>query len=119
MQVRRLLASAVVLALFAAACGGGGDDSSSSNNGGGGGGSSLASQCPTDAIEKAPASEKPVEITYWHSFVEQNLAAITKLTNEFNASQKDVHVKLVNQTSYDDTLTKFRAAYGSGNAPDV
>jgi len=118
MRVRRLFASTVLFAIVAAACGGGGGGGSS-NGGSGGSGSSLASQCPTDAIEKAPASQKPVQITYWHSFPEANLKAITAITNDFNASQKDVHVRLVNQTSYDDTLTAFRAAYGKGNAPDL
>jgi sn-glycerol 3-phosphate transport system substrate-binding protein len=118
MRVRRLLASTVVFASFVAACGGGSSGNNAGENGSGGG-SNLASQCPIGAIDKAPASEKPVQITYWHSFPEQNEEAITKLTNEFNASQTDVRVKLVNQTSYDDTLTAFRAAYSSGNAPDL
>jgi sn-glycerol 3-phosphate transport system substrate-binding protein len=119
MRLRRILAVSLALAMLAAACGGGDDDSSSGSGNGGGSGSDLASQCPIGSIDKAPASEKPVEITYWHSFPEQNLKAITDITDEFNKSQSDVRVKLVNQTSYDDTLTKFRAAYGSGNAPDL
>ena len=66
--------------------------------------SDLASQCPIGAIDDLPASEKPVEITFWHSLPEENERLITELTDEFNASQDDVKVKLVNQTSYGDTL---------------
>jgi sn-glycerol 3-phosphate transport system substrate-binding protein len=117
-SLRRLPVVLVALALVASACGGGGDDSSSAN-GGGNNGSSLASQCPIGAIDRLDASKKPVEITYWHSFPEENERIITEIANDFNASQKDVRVKLVNQTSYDDTLTAFRAAYGKSGSPDL
>ena len=38
-------------------------------------GSDLASQCPIGAIDDLPASEKPVEITYWHSIPRGERAA--------------------------------------------
>ena len=104
----------IVALLVAAACGGGDDDDSGGGGGGGGGGSDLASQCPIGAIDELDASAKPVEITYWHSFPEENERLITELTDEFNASQDDVTVKLVNQTSYGDTLTAFRAGLRQG-----
>ena len=85
---------------------------------GGGGNSDLAKQCPIGSIDKLAASEKPVEITYWHSFPRENERLITEITDAFNASQNDVKVKLVNQTSYGDTLTAFRAAYGKADSPD-
>ena len=112
-SLRRCLVVLVALVLVAAACGGGDDDDSGGGGGGEGDGSDLASQCPIGAIDDLPASEKPVEITYWHSFPEENERLITEITDAFNASQDDVRVKLVNQTSYGDTLTAFRAAFGN------
>lgn len=119
---RLLLALLLVLAAVAAACGGG-DDGGGGNGGGGNGGngdgSDLASQCPIGAIDALDPADKPVEITYWHSMTEENLRVLRRLTDEFNDSQDDVRVRLVNQTSYDDTLTKYRAAFGSDRLPDL
>jgi sn-glycerol 3-phosphate transport system substrate-binding protein len=117
-SLRRCSVVLVALLLVAAACGGGDDDDSSSGGGGGGGNSDLAEQCPIGSIDELAASEKPVEITYWHSFPQENERLITEITDAFNASQNDVKVKLVNQTSYGDTLTAFRAAYGKADSPD-
>ena len=120
-SLRRCSVVFVALLLLAAACGGGDDDSSSSGGGGegGSGNSDLAKQCPIGSIDKLAASAKPVEITYWHSFPRENERLITEITDAFNASQTDVKVKLVNQTSYTDTLTAFRAAYGKADSPDL
>ena len=109
----------MVTGLLAAACGGGGDgDSGAGGNGGGGGGSGQAAgKCPLGAIAKA--SGKPVEIIVWHAMTQANEATLTKLTDQFNGSQGDVRVKLVNQTAYDDTFTKFKAGLGSGDLPDL
>jgi sn-glycerol 3-phosphate transport system substrate-binding protein len=115
-SLRRCTVVLLALLLVAAACGGGDDDG---NGGAGGGGDDLASQCPIGTIDELPPSEKPVEITYWHSFPEENERLITEITNEFNASQQDVRVRLVNQTSYGDTLTAFRAAFESGDSPEL
>ena len=112
----RSRALALTLLLFVlAACGGGGDDDDGA--GGGGGGDDLAAQCPVGAIEEAGGG--PVEITYWHSMTAANEEALAALAERFNSSQGDVRVKLVNQTSYDDTLTKYRAALGGGALPDL
>jgi sn-glycerol 3-phosphate transport system substrate-binding protein len=116
-SLRRCSVVFVALLLLAAACGGGDDDSSS--GGGGEGSSDLASQCPIGSIDELPASQKPVEITYWHAFPRENERLITEITDAFNASQSDVKVKLVNQTSYGDNLTAFRAAYGKSDSPDL
>jgi sn-glycerol 3-phosphate transport system substrate-binding protein len=114
--LRRSSVLFVALLLVAAACGGGDDDDS---GGGGDGDGDLASQCPIGAIDELPASEKPVEVTYWHSFPEENERLITEITDAFNTSQQDVRVSLVDQTSYTDTGTAFEAAYGTDNAPDL
>ncbi len=41
------------------------------------------------------------------------------LTDTFNSSQSEVKVTLVNQMSYDDTFTKYKAGLASGDLPDV
>ena len=72
--------------------------------------------CPLAALKKA---SKPVEITMWHSMPRENETTLQTLTDTFNSSQSDVHVKLVNQVSYDDTFTKYKAGLSSGELPDL
>jgi sn-glycerol 3-phosphate transport system substrate-binding protein len=72
--------------------------------------------CPLNALKKAAA---PVEITFWHSMTRENETVLQSLTDEFNASQSDVVVQLVNQISYVDTFTKYRAGLESGDLPDL
>ncbi len=76
----------------------------------------LAKQCPLDALTKAT---KPVNIVYWHAMTQANEDTLKSLTAKYNASQSDVHVSLVAQGSYDDSLTKFRTVAGTGDAPDL
>jgi sn-glycerol 3-phosphate transport system substrate-binding protein len=72
--------------------------------------------CPLSALKKA---KKPVEITMWHSMPQANGETLQKLTEEFNSSQSNVKVSLVNQVTYDDTFTKYKAGLSSGDLPDV
>ncbi len=67
----------------------------------------------------AEATSKPVPVTLWHSMTSANLTTITNLTTQFNASQKDVKVNLVNQNSYPDTLTAYTTALSGGTLPDL
>jgi sn-glycerol 3-phosphate transport system substrate-binding protein len=67
----------------------------------------------------ARSTSKPVAITMWHSMTSANLTSLTNLTNQFNGSQSDVHVNLVNQNSYTDTLAAYTAALSGGTLPDV
>src|SRR6478609_7359653 len=109
----RVLAVGVVGALTLAACGGGGGSSSSSSGSSGG---ASAAACPVDALAKAT---KPVQITFWHALTRANEEVLQKLTDQFNASQSEVKVKLVNQVAYKDNLEKFRANLGGGDLPDL
>ncbi|MDQ1521047.1 MAG: sn-glycerol 3-phosphate transport system substrate-binding protein [Actinomycetota bacterium] len=112
----RLGASVAVLALVVAACGGGGGGS------GGGDSASPATKkstlpaCPIGALDKATGR---TTITMWHSMSRANGDTLKTLTDKFNASQDKVTVKLVNQTSYPDTKTKYNAALRSGGLPDL
>jgi sn-glycerol 3-phosphate transport system substrate-binding protein len=78
-----------------------------------------ASKFPIGAAAKSKS--KPVSVTMWHSMTLANLAALTALTNQFNASQTDVSVNLVAQTSYTDTLTAYTTALSGGlsRLPDL
>ncbi len=67
----------------------------------------------------ASARSKPVPVTFWHSMTSANLTALSRITSSFNASQHDVHVSLVNQTSYTDTLALYTAALSGGVLPDL
>jgi sn-glycerol 3-phosphate transport system substrate-binding protein len=111
----RLVALAAALALTLAACGG--DDDSGGDNGAAPGPSrSELPECDVKALDGASGV---TEITMWHSMTQANETALKSLTDEFNESQDQVRVKLVNQTSYTDTRTKFRAGLGTGELPDI
>lgn len=106
------IAIACVLAVLAA-CGGGGKKATSTTRGG----KLELPACPLAALGKA---KNPVEITMWHAiFVAQNEAVLRDLTDRFNAAQHDVHVKLVQQPSLVDSLTKYRAGLQTGDLPDL
>jgi sn-glycerol 3-phosphate transport system substrate-binding protein len=60
-----------------------------------------------------------VTINFWESMPRANGEEMVKLTNEFNASQKKVHVNLVVQTSYQETFQKYRSALSNGQTPDL
>jgi sn-glycerol 3-phosphate transport system substrate-binding protein len=74
-------------------------------------------KCPLEALKRAKS--KPVQITYWHAMGAVREETLTRLTDEFNSSQNDVRVALVNQATYADTLRKFSAGLSSGDLPDV
>jgi sn-glycerol 3-phosphate transport system substrate-binding protein len=111
----RLLALGAACVLTFAACGGGDDDDGGSGAPPGPEPSDLP-ECPVDALDDASG---PVEITMWHSMTRALKDTLDQLTEEFNGSQDRVRVKLVDQTSYSDTRTKYRAALGTDNLPDL
>jgi len=75
-------------------------------------------KCPVNALKNAKS--KPVEITYWQGGAQRaNEEVLQRLTDRFNSSQNDVRVTIVNQTTYPDTLNKFRSGLSSGDLPDL
>jgi sn-glycerol 3-phosphate transport system substrate-binding protein len=72
--------------------------------------------CPLSALAKA---QHPVQITAWHALTQANATAIQAATDQFNSSQSQVHVALVNQPTYNDTQQKFVAGLSTGDLPDV
>jgi sn-glycerol 3-phosphate transport system substrate-binding protein len=109
----RLGGATVAAALALAACSGGG---SSTKPAAGGSTSPALPACPIGPLAKAT---KPVQITVWHGLVRANETAIQQLTAKFNSAHTDIHVSLVNQTSYDDDYNKFVAGLSSGDLPDL
>jgi sn-glycerol 3-phosphate transport system substrate-binding protein len=73
-------------------------------------------KCPLKALDNA---DKPVEITFWHTMTRVPEETLVRLTDEFNSSQGDVHVNLVNNSSYEDNLEKFRTGLGTDELPDI
>jgi sn-glycerol 3-phosphate transport system substrate-binding protein len=78
----------------------------------------ASGKCPLNALKNAKS--KPVSITYWQGgFQRANEEALGRLVDKFNSSQNDVRVSVVNQSTYIDTLNKFRAGLSSGDLPDL
>lgn len=105
------LATATSVALLAA-CGGGTDD-----GGGGGGGRAVD---PADCgLEELAAADTPVDITFWHVQAEADAVNLQALADQFNASQDQVRVKLVQQPDYPGEMEKWQAGMTTGDLPDV
>jgi len=102
-KTRTGLAVVLAGALLAAACGGGDDDDA-----GGGGGDGDLPSCPVDELASA-AKDGPVELTFWHTMTRANEDALKQLTEEFNGSQDEVKVKLVNNNDSNDQHEKYIA----------
>jgi sn-glycerol 3-phosphate transport system substrate-binding protein len=81
-----------------------------------GAGAANSTSCPLNALKSA---EKPVEIVFWHSMNRSLGETLQKLTDDFNASQTNVKVSLVNQIDYAQTFTKYKSGLGTGDLPDV
>jgi sn-glycerol 3-phosphate transport system substrate-binding protein len=113
MRTKSVLVLAAVVALIATACGGGGGGKKATGTGPAKG---SVPACPVGSITKAA---KPVSLLMWHSMTRANEEELKRLADRFNAQQSDVRVSLVNQTSYRDTLIKYRAGLGSGDLPDL
>jgi sn-glycerol 3-phosphate transport system substrate-binding protein len=60
-----------------------------------------------------------VEIQWWHAMTGGNNDVVVKLTDEFNASQKDYKVVPTFKGSYPDTMNAGIAAFRAGNAPHI
>ncbi len=72
-------------------------------------------ECPVDALDEAAGT---VELTFWHGLNAESETALTKLTDNYNASQSRVHVELQNQGNYSQTIDKY-AQSSQSSRPDV
>jgi sn-glycerol 3-phosphate transport system substrate-binding protein len=62
---------------------------------------------------------KPVTITVWHALAGHLGNEFVSLTETFNDSQKDYHIKPVYKGDYVETLTSYAAAYRAKKTPDI
>ncbi len=58
-------------------------------------------------------------VEFWHAMSGSRLRALEKIVADFNASHPDVEVRPVFTGTYEETLTKFIAAYRAGTAPHI
>jgi len=79
-----------------------------------GAGAASLPRCPISALRSAKG---PVNIDFWESMTQANATALASLTNAFNASQKKVHVTLVQQNGYTTTWLKFQAGLSNHQLP--
>ncbi|TYR73443.1 ABC transporter substrate-binding protein [Rossellomorea vietnamensis] len=108
-----LLMLTLVFAAVIAACGNNSEDAST--------------EADTKDVKDATAGEttegitteitSPVEIDFWHAMSGDHEAALTEITDNFNESQENITVNLVNQGSYDDLSQKIMAAAKAKNLP--
>lgn len=67
----------------------------------------------------AATAEGRRTVTFWHCFGGRIGEAVQATVDAFNASQNEITVEASFQGSYDDTLTKLKAALPAGTGPDV
>ncbi|MGL4772731.1 MAG: ABC transporter substrate-binding protein [Clostridium sp.] len=68
---------------------------------------------------KEASTNKPVEITFWHSMGGVGGQTIDKLVSDFNSSQDKIKVSAEYQGSYDDAINKLKSSALSKSGPDV
>jgi sn-glycerol 3-phosphate transport system substrate-binding protein len=102
MKVRAILTAAGLIATIVAvaACGGGEE---------------TAPAATTQPQAATPSG--PVNISFWHVATGAVQDTLTRLTDDFNASQDRITVSLVFQGTYDDNMNKILASLGSGDLP--
>jgi sn-glycerol 3-phosphate transport system substrate-binding protein len=105
-DARSYLAAFLGAALVLVGCDGGGSTPSSTSS----------ASCGLAAFRRAP---KPVRITMWHQMGSNNGRVFSSIVDDFNRSQRDVQVKLVDQSAEVSALPKFRAGLTTGDLPDV
>src|SRR5918998_1232206 len=59
------------------------------------------------------------ELHWWHAMTGVNNDVVNRLSEEFNASQKDYKVVVTYKGSYADTMNAGIAAFRAGNAPHI
>jgi sn-glycerol 3-phosphate transport system substrate-binding protein len=71
--------------------------------------------CPVDALDDA---DGPVELLFWHGLGTEPEETLAQLTEQYNASQDRVRVRLENQGGYKQTIDKYVQS-GQGSRPDL
>ncbi|MDO4514988.1 MAG: ABC transporter substrate-binding protein [Lachnospiraceae bacterium] len=80
----------------------------------------LLSGAMVASMSMVAGAEDKIEITFWHAMGGVNGEATQQMIDDFNASQDEIVVTGEYQGTYDDTITKLKAAMQSGEGlPDV
>jgi sn-glycerol 3-phosphate transport system substrate-binding protein len=115
-----IVALAVVLMLLAGACSVRDESGSSPTTAAGSDGSDGGPQlpdCPLDALADA---EGVVDVELWHALGAESENALDQMAVDFNASQDQVRVQVLNQgTSYAEVMRKYVAAIPSRQLPAI
>lgn len=59
------------------------------------------------------------KVVFWYSLSGQLQKALTKIVDEYNASQDKVEIEAIFQGSYEESIAKFKAVSGSNEAPAI
>ena len=70
-------------------------------------------------VAGATQAQAQTEIHWWHALTGANNDVVVKLSNDFNASQKEYKVVPSYKGSYPDTMNAGIAAFRAGNAPHI
>lgn len=73
----------------------------------------------TLALAGASPALAQTEIQWWHAMTGANNDVVVRLSEEFNAAQKEFKVVPTYKGSYPDTLNAGIAAFRAGNAPHI
>ena len=71
------------------------------------------------AVARPAGAAEPTQIVFWHSMTAALADEVTRICNDFNASQPTVAIKPIYKGGYADTLTAAIAAWRAGQAPHV
>ncbi len=106
-----LLSAMMLLCVFTACGDTSTDDSSNSGNDG-------TNDAETEIVDSSDI--EACEIVFWHAMSNAQEAALTAITDEFNATNEwGITVTLVNQGAYNDLSTKLTASAASDTLPDL
>ncbi len=79
----------------------------------------VAAMALAGGVQLSSAQAQPIEIHWWHAMTGANNDAIVKLSEDFNATQKQYKVIPTFKGSYADTMNAGIAAFRAGNAPHI
>lgn len=65
----------------------------------------------------AGLAQAKTTVEFWHAMSGSRLKVLEKIVADFNAAHPDIEVRPVFTGTYEETLTKFIAAYRTGTAP--
>ncbi|HEU68082.1 MAG TPA: ABC transporter substrate-binding protein [Candidatus Acetothermia bacterium] len=70
------------------------------------------------ALVAVGLAEAKTTVEFWHAMSGSRLKVLEKIVSDFNAAHPDIEVRPVFTGTYEETLTKFIAAYRAGTAPN-